>query len=231
MPYKDKIQGIYIIQSISHPERIYVGSAINIFNRWSSHKTALVKNKHINSKLQNHYNKYGIGDLNFEIIESQVYIDNNHFLSREQMWMIRFRHGTKWLPYFNLSPVAGNRTGAILSESTLKKMSKSLTGIKWKDEDREMRIASMTGIKKSDETRKKMSKAQLGNKKGLGKIPWNKGLKGVFHHSLEERARMSARVSGEKHPQFGKTPSQETISKGIETRKKNLALKQQNNSI
>jgi group I intron endonuclease len=231
MPYKEVIKGIYKIQSKSRPERIYIGSAVNVLRRWSDHRRLLSKNKHHSPILQNHYNKYGLDDLDFEIIESENYIDNKQLLAREQTWIIRFQYNNTWKPFFNVNEVAGNRTGAILSIETLKKMSDSLKGKKWKDDEREMRIASMTGVRKSDETRKKMSKAQEGNKKGLEKIPWNKGLKGIFHHTLEERERMSARVSGENHPQFGKHRSKETIAKGNETRKKNLALKQQDNSI
>jgi group I intron endonuclease len=218
MPYKDKIQGIYKIQSISHPDRIYVGSAISIFNRWSDHRKTLAKNKHTNPKLQYHYNKYGLNDLNFEIIESQDYIDNNHLLAREQIWMIRLRHGNTWIPYFNINLIAGNRKDCVLSDESKAKLSKSLTGKKWKDEEREMRIASMTGVKKSDETRKRMSKAMIGNKKGLGKVPWNKGIKGVYHHSEEACAKISERMTGANHPQFGKPAWNKGLTKNTDER-------------
>lgn len=53
------ITGIYKIQSIVHPERCYVGSAINITARWKKHLSDLKYNRH-NQKLQNHYNKITI---------------------------------------------------------------------------------------------------------------------------------------------------------------------------
>ena len=54
-----KISGIYKIQSLYHPERCYIGSAVNITRRWMEHLTALKADKHYSKKLQNHYNKYG----------------------------------------------------------------------------------------------------------------------------------------------------------------------------
>ena len=64
-----KISGIYQIQSIIKPERIYVGSGINIYQRWTQHKRELRQNKHHSIKLQRHYDKYGESDLVFIIIE------------------------------------------------------------------------------------------------------------------------------------------------------------------
>jgi group I intron endonuclease len=252
MPYKEIISGIYKIQSKIKPERIYIGSAVNVFKRWSDHRRLLNKNKHHSPQLQRHYNKYGLSDLDFEIIESENYIDNKQLLAREQTWIFRFHYDNTWKPFFNVNEVAGNRKGAILSKSTLKKMSKSLTGIKWKDEDRDRRIASMKGIKRSEETCKRMSEAQRGNKKGVGKIPWNKGMVGYYKFSDEECQKRKERATGKNNPNFGKTPwnkgkkgsqkawnkglkgpkqSQETIQKRLGSRKKNLTLKQQNNSI
>ena len=64
------ISGIYKIQSKIKPERIYIGSAVNMSNRIIKHKQDLKKNIHCNNKLQNHYNKYGLADLIFSILMS-----------------------------------------------------------------------------------------------------------------------------------------------------------------
>ena len=50
------------------------------------------------------------------------------------------------------------------------------------------------GKKVSSETRKKLSLAQI------GRIPWNKGLKGVQVHSNETREKMSKSHTGTKKP-------------------------------
>jgi GIY-YIG catalytic domain. len=60
--------GIYKIESKLKPERIYIGSAINIGQRWRVHLSDLRKQKHHSKKLQNHYNKYGEVDLSFSIL-------------------------------------------------------------------------------------------------------------------------------------------------------------------
>lgn len=57
MPYKDKITGIYkITNSINN--KIYIGSAINIYRRFVTHNHLLRNNKHFNSHLQSSWNKY-----------------------------------------------------------------------------------------------------------------------------------------------------------------------------
>lgn len=117
-----KVSGIYMIQSISKPERIYIGSAMDIRVRWNNHKKDLGKNKHHSFKLQSHINKYGIEDLEFSIIESGEYISKNHLLSREQGWFEPFRYKDTQIPYFNNILIAGSRLGTIASEETRQKL-------------------------------------------------------------------------------------------------------------
>jgi predicted DNA-binding protein (MmcQ/YjbR family) len=71
--------GIYKIQSVIKPERIYIGSAKNIRIRWNIHTSNLKLNRHENKKLQNHYNKYGVNDLKLykmiDFIQGQKFIE------------------------------------------------------------------------------------------------------------------------------------------------------------
>lgn len=60
--------GIYKITSQKFPDRVYIGSAINIKKRWQCHLSILSKNKHHSPKLQGHVNKYGISDLKFTVL-------------------------------------------------------------------------------------------------------------------------------------------------------------------
>ena len=121
MPYK-ATAGIYQIQSMNKPERSYIGSAININDRWGRHKRALRKNKHENVKLQRHYNKYGENDLAFEIIESGDYLDKNHLLSREQGWFYHFKYKNTEIPFFNMVLIAGSPLGIKRSEETKRRV-------------------------------------------------------------------------------------------------------------
>lgn len=60
--------GIYRIKNKLN-EKCYYGSSKNIEKRWRRHKNELRKNKHINTYLQNAWNKYGEENFVFEIIE------------------------------------------------------------------------------------------------------------------------------------------------------------------
>lgn len=55
--------GIYKLISKLKPDMFYIGSSINIKNRFGRHKSNLKTNKHDNPILQNHVNKYGIKDI------------------------------------------------------------------------------------------------------------------------------------------------------------------------
>lgn len=81
---------IYYIKSKSK-DRGYIGSSIDAYDRISQHKTSLRNNNHVNKKLQNHVNKYGLSDLEFSIIGKypveyrpkieQFYINNKFYNS------------------------------------------------------------------------------------------------------------------------------------------------------
>jgi group I intron endonuclease len=175
-----KIIGVYQIWSKTHTDRCYVGSAVNINNRWNRHKSDLNKNnKHHSPQLQRHYDKYGIDDLVFEVIESGEYFNKNHLLSREQMWMNRFHYKNIEIPYFNCNLIAGSQLGTHWSEESKLNQSKRLKG-------------KNSGRHVSEETKDKLHNIHLGKhyspttefKKGYnfgkpsprkGKPPWNKG--------------------------------------------------------
>ena len=125
----NKITGIYQIQSKIRPERIYIGSAINIHVRWNRHLNDLRNNRHHSSKLQNHYYKYGESDLQFSIIfrcgQKQLIMYEQHYLD-----LIH--------PFFNNRKKADSNLGMKYSEEhkrkisdeTKKKISEKLKGNK-----------------------------------------------------------------------------------------------------
>lgn len=63
-----RIQCIYKITNKSN-DMIYIGSSSNLLSRWNAHLECLIKGKHNNPLLQNDFNKYGITEFMFEIIE------------------------------------------------------------------------------------------------------------------------------------------------------------------
>lgn len=63
----DKNQGIYKITNIVNG-KFYIGSSIDIKNRWHGHKYDLRKNIHCNDHLQSAWIKYGEENFKFEIV-------------------------------------------------------------------------------------------------------------------------------------------------------------------
>ena len=117
------IIGIYKIQSIIHPERCYIGSAVNIKHRWQLHLSDLKLNKHHSRQLQRHYNKYGLQDLQFSIILNDCKKEDLLFL--EQIFITP-------LPYFNCCPTAGSQLGNKHTEEQNKRQSEKMKGrIPW----------------------------------------------------------------------------------------------------
>ena len=77
--------GVYSIKS-SISNIYYIGSTTKSFrDRWILHFFHLNKNNHYNNKLQNHINKYGIGDIKFSIVE--IIDDKNLCRDREKYWI------------------------------------------------------------------------------------------------------------------------------------------------
>jgi group I intron endonuclease len=97
-----KTSGIYKIQSISKSERYYIGSAINIEQRWRLHLHHLRKNCHGSIFLQRHFNKYGIDDLQFSIL----YICDKKYLVETEQYCLDLYN-----PLFNLCKKAYSPLG------------------------------------------------------------------------------------------------------------------------
>lgn len=160
-----KIVGIYKIESKLKPERIYIGSTVNISHRWNLHLSRLRRNKHGNPKLQNHFNKYGESDLQFSIL---LGCEKEGLLNIEQYFIDSYK------PYFNIALFAGSvNLGRKMSDESKRKISNSLKGkpahnkgISPSIETRLKISNSLKGRIKSDEERKHISESQRGLKLG-----------------------------------------------------------------
>ena len=183
-----KFTGIYQIKSIEKHNRIYIGSAINIISRWNIHLNRLRNNIHANSKLKNHYNKYGESDLQFSIIVS---CDKELLQVNEQFFIDSYK------PYFNICDKAYSQAGVKRSMETKKKISESKkghlpwnkgkTGIYSEETLRKISNASIGRIL-SDEHKKKIANSMKGKQNCLGnklsenhKINISNSLKGKKH--------------------------------------------------
>ena len=109
------ISGIYQIGSYCKPNRLYIGSSVDLQRRWNVHICELRNNTHGNIKLQRHYNKYGVGDLQFSIILECKIED----LIRYEQYCL-----DTYCPYFNICKIAGITLGYKHSEETKIRMRK-----------------------------------------------------------------------------------------------------------
>jgi GIY-YIG catalytic domain len=95
--------GIYQIRCLP-TGKIYVGSTVDFFERWSRHRRILRRGKHRNSALQNAWNKYGEDSFEFIVVEL---VDKGLLLAAEQAWMDKTRCTDRAIG-FNLYPLAGS---------------------------------------------------------------------------------------------------------------------------
>jgi group I intron endonuclease len=153
--------GIYKISSKTKFS-IYIGSAFNIESRWNRHLKDLKQNKHHSTYLQRHYNKYGIEDLVFEILEI---CKKEELIIKEQIYLDSLKCN------FNTCKIAGSCLGIKRNEEFKKKISEKVSGVN----------NPTYGLVRTKEWRDKISKANS------GKIS---GFKGK-NHSKENKDRMS----------------------------------------
>lgn len=151
-----KISGIYKIQSILKPERIYIGSAIRIDFRWNLHLHKLRNNKHHSKKLQRHYNKYGESDLCISVLFRCEKCD---LIKKEQYYIDLYN------PYFNNAKIAGSCRGTKRTDECRLRISQRIIS----SETRQKMSISHKGKKMSLESRIKMARSKKGNTAWLGK--------------------------------------------------------------
>jgi len=114
---QSNISGIYKIENLVNG-KMYVGSAVDIKNRWSRHKSDLRKNKHHSRYLQRSWNKYSEEQFEFTIIEEVK--DVSELLEREQYWLDYYKSYDYKIGY-NSYPTAGSPLGAKHSRETILK--------------------------------------------------------------------------------------------------------------
>jgi group I intron endonuclease len=138
-------KGVYKIINLLN-DKLYVGSAMDLRHRKANHFSQLKLNKHINTHLQNAFNKYGEENFRFEIIE---YVEEKEkLIEREQYWIDYYNVCNQKYGY-NINPNAKSSLGKKYSEEAKKNISIGLKNSK--------RIVTL-------ETRKKMSEARKGMK-------------------------------------------------------------------
>ena len=140
----DKIIGIYKIENKVNGH-VYIGQSINIRERWFEHRGDLRNNKHINSHLQNAWNKYGENNFVHKIIEMCEVYDLD---DREKYWISFYDSANKHKGY-NISPGGQGSHGT--SDETRAKLSASGKGRTFTKERNENLSKKLKGRVFSDE--------------------------------------------------------------------------------
>lgn len=96
--------GIYRITCEGNSQT-YIGSSVNIKDRWQQHISLLRGNRHSSVYLQNSYNKYGEDSFKFEVLLRLI--EFNEEILRDLEWY----YIEKYQPAFNtITPLVCNRT-------------------------------------------------------------------------------------------------------------------------
>lgn len=98
-----QLSGIYQIRCKPNG-KIYIGSAVNLFDRWRKHRQSLRLGKHKNRHLQQSWEKYGEEGFEFIVLE---YVPRSDLLRAEQEWIDKTRCTNRKIG-FNLYPIAGS---------------------------------------------------------------------------------------------------------------------------
>lgn len=116
-----RVHGIYRIDNTLNG-KFYIGSAINLSNRFSCHKKDLNKNQHHNTHLQTAWNKYGKEAFTFNVVE--VVEAPEMLFDREQHYLDILRPYDKGVGY-NKSVSSRTALGNKMSDETKKKQSEA----------------------------------------------------------------------------------------------------------
>jgi group I intron endonuclease len=138
-------------------QKLYIGSANDLYHRLHAHKSALLKKTHVNKKLQNNFNKYCT--ILFIVLE---YCTKENKIDREQLYLDSLK------PLLNIRTTAEANYNLKATEETKEKLSKSL--MEWRkltpmtQETKDKIRQSSIGKKMSIEAKEKMSKNSVGRK-------------------------------------------------------------------
>ncbi len=200
------VSGIYVILNTKNGH-IYIGQTQDFRQRWRKHLSMLRRGCHDNRHLQSAWNKYGEQAFKFKKLE---YCPVGQLNEREQHYLDVYmaKNMCYNLAIDALSPSRGRKMsdeqrqrlsiinkGRKVSESTRLKQSEA--GKNKSPEHIEKLRAASVGRKISEETRQKM----------------RDGVKLRPPISEETRRKMSESKTGKKHPNFGKSLTEETRKK------------------
>lgn len=161
--------GIYMIKNLIN-NHIYIGSAVNLYNRETRHINKLESQKHENSYLQRAWNKYGEDSFIFIVLE---------YVSDIKDLIIIEQYYIDWLqPEYNICKSASSTLGRKFSEETKRKISESHKGKKLSEEHKNRIKQNRKDYHHSDSIKEKMSEFRMnksfGSKLSSLSVKWIK---------------------------------------------------------
>jgi group I intron endonuclease len=148
---RKKLCGVYRLES--ETGSIYIGSSVDVCNRWTNHRHELRSGAHSNTHLQRAWSKYGEKAFSFVIL----LLCSRHDLHwYEQLVIDGLKARGRRL--YNVLPTAGSRAGSAMSAAARAKISSAMKG----------RVVSA-------HTRQLISKAKTGvplNQAHRSRLPW-----------------------------------------------------------
>jgi group I intron endonuclease len=124
--------GIYAFLNLE-TGMFYIGSTIDFYKRYHSHKSLLNNGKHDNSYFQRAWTKYGQINFIFVILE---YVEDISKLEKvEQKWLDNTQCYDRNIGY-NVRCIANSSLGILHTQETKDKISKAKTGFKHNEKSR-----------------------------------------------------------------------------------------------
>lgn len=157
-----KISGIYCIENLINGKK-YVGKSVDIYDRFSYHRSHLNRKDHDNSYLQNAWNKYGEENFKWYIIKE---FPKNKLIEKEIFYIKKLK--SKFPKGYNLTDGGDGSNNP--SEETRKKMSIARLGKSLSEESKRKlsenaEINPNYGMKNkhhSEKSKRKMRKTKKG---------------------------------------------------------------------
>jgi len=154
--------GIYAIICVQTGKR-YIGSAVDVFNRWRGHFYHLEKGNHHCSHLQRSWSKRGQSAFLFTLLEQVDDLQN--LRDREQFHIDAVHVNSR----YNAAPTAGSLLGFKQSPEVIERMRVSATGFRHSEETKQRArdrtkgvITRPAGWTMTDEQKEKLSAAKRG---------------------------------------------------------------------
>lgn len=200
---QDVICGIYKITNLVN-SKVYIGKSVDIYKRWSVHRSLLDCDKHYNGHLQHAWNKYGADNFIFEIL-CTASIDQLDNLEKEYI-----QHYNSTSAQYGYNKTNGG-DGSIPTEETRQKMSMAHIGLLGTPESKRKQSLKLSGVNNPMYGRRGELSPTFGRTKSPEEI---QKLKDVWTEERKEVYRN--RVFGENNPMYGRTGGENPWSRKVQ---------------